>query len=121
MPDELVHRWVRRLPSKNDVVVVSLLGQKPDGTSEFSLYSFYKKGRSFRHWLDENYKREAIQIIEHPTCDMKCVPDETVAAVGSDLSRLLLARKPVVLMDSGGWKRVEQVCRQIGAVEDSSA
>src|SRR4030095_821487 len=52
--DDLVHPWVFGLPSPR-TAIVSLLGRKPDGTSEFSFYSFHggfdfpadQPGRSF--------------------------------------------------------------------------
>jgi hypothetical protein len=102
------------------VAVVSLLGQKPDGTSEFSFYSFYKKHKSFQEWLDQHYEEKAIQIIRHPTCDFRPVPEEAMAAVTSEISKLLSEGRTVVLMDSGGETRTGQVCRHIGAVEDST-
>src|SRR5437870_1313191 len=38
--DEVVHRWVLGLPGPHPAIV-SLLGCKPGGPSEFSFYSFY--------------------------------------------------------------------------------
>ncbi len=57
------------------MVVVSLLGQKPDGTSEFSFYSFYEKGKSFQQWLDQNYEEKSVQVLEHLTCNFLPVPN----------------------------------------------
>lgn len=59
--DDLVRRWVSGLPGPR-TAIVSLLGKKPDGTSEFSFYSFYggfdlpseRPGcLSFENWLDK--------------------------------------------------------------------
>ena len=45
VPDALVDRWVQNLPGGAcKKAIVSMLGQKLDGTSEFSFYSF--SGRS---------------------------------------------------------------------------
>jgi hypothetical protein len=63
VPDKITHEWVRNLPGPN-TVVVSLLGKKPDGTSEFSFYPFYggfdraeeQRGRvSFQEWLGQHH------------------------------------------------------------------
>lgn len=121
VPDKLLHDWVRGLPTGGNVVVVSLLGQKPDGTSEFSYYSFSDNGRSFQDWLDQNYQGKAIRVLEHPTCDFRAVLNDTLTAVSSDILRLLSEKQTPVLMDSGGLQRTMQVCRHIGAIEDSSS
>ena len=119
VPDKLLHDWVQGLPAASDVVVVSLLGQKPSGTSEFSFYSFYDKGRSFQQWLDQNYGEKTVQVVEHPTHDFRRVPTDTLAAVASDIAKLLSEGRTVVLMDSGGQERTGQVCKHMGAIEDS--
>lgn len=129
--DDLVDRWVEGLPGGSKTVVVSLLGRKhgPDGTSEFSFYSFCggcdspsERGRrpSFQQWLDHRHKDKCIRVIEHPTYDFHPVPKETLFAVRSDISRLLKERRTVVLVDSGGETRTRKVCTFMGATEDSS-
>ena len=119
VPDKFLHDWVQGLPAASDVVVVSLLGEKPDGTSEHSFYSFYAKGRSFQQWLDKNCPEKGVQVIEHPTVDFHSVPAETLEAAATDISRLLSEGRTVVLMDSGGQERTGQVCTYMGAIEDS--
>ena len=118
--DRLLRDWVLGLPKKGNVVVVSLLGHKPDGTSEFSFYSFFGRGGSFQQWLDREYPKKAVKVLEHPTCDLQPVPNETLAAVASDILRLLSEGRTVVLMDSGGVQRTGQVCKYLGAIEDRS-
>lgn len=97
--------------------MVSLLGHKPDGKSEFSYYSFYEKGQSFQQWLDQNYEERAIWVLKHPTCDRRPVSDETLAAVASDISKFLSEGRTVVVVDSGGVERTGQVCKHMGAIE----
>lgn len=99
------------------MVVMSLLGEKPDGRSEFSFYSFYDRDQSFQHWLDQNYGERAIEVIEHQTCDLAPVPNQTLVEVGSNISKLLLEGRTVILVDSGGCTRTGQVCKYIGATE----
>lgn len=74
VPDDLVRRWVLGLPGP-DTAIISLLGRKPDGTSEFSFYSFHggfdcpsehPSRLSFQHWLDRSFGERAIILHEHP-------------------------------------------------------
>jgi len=125
--DEIVHRWVRNLPGPN-TAIVSLLGSKPDGTSEFSFYSFYGgldspseyRGRlSFQNWFDQWHKGLSIQVVQHATYDFRPVPPEVLAAVASDISRLLAEGHTVVLVDSGGDTRTGQVCKYMEFLEDT--
>ena len=128
MSDDLVHRWVLGLPGPH-TAVVSLLGRKPDGLSEFSFYSFYggfdvssdhPGCPSFQQWLDKSYPDLLILVREHPTCDFKPVPVATLDAAAASIDELSSAGRTVVLIDSGGQTRTGAVCRNLGAVEDSS-
>ena len=125
VPDKITHEWVSKLPGP-DTVIVSLLGRKPDGTSEFSFYPFYggfdtreqQRGRpSFQQWLNENYPDLRIEVRDHPTQDFRRIPDETLAAVARDISDALAAGKTVVLMDSGGQTRTGAVCNHMHLAE----
>lgn len=124
--DEIVHQWVMNLP-RPYTSIVSLLGRKLDGTSEFSFYSFYggwddpaeSQGRlSFRAWLDRWHGDRAIKIIEHPTRDFIEIPPDNLIAIAADIERLLSAGRTVVLVDSGGEFRSGQVCKYMGITED---
>jgi hypothetical protein len=128
VPDDLVHRWVLGLPGPN-TAIVSLLGRKPDGLSEFSFYSFYggfdlpseHPGRlSFQQCLARWHRNRSILVCEHPTCDFSPVRRETLDAVAIDIHGLLSAGRTVVLMDSGGQTRTGMVCNHMSVVEDSS-
>jgi hypothetical protein len=128
VPDDLVRRWVLGLPGPN-TSILSLLGRKPDGLSEFSFYSFYggfdlpsehPGCLSFQEWLTHWYAERSIVLCEHPTCDFEPIGPETLDAVASDIGRLLSAARTVVLIDSGGQQRTGMVCNQMRAVEDSS-
>jgi hypothetical protein len=128
VPDELVRRWVLGLPGPN-TSIVSLLGRKPDGLSEFSFYSFYggfdlpsdhPGSLSFQEWLIHWHEDRSIVLCEHPTCDFKPIGRDTLDAVVSDISKLLSAGRTVVLIDSGGQTRTGTVCNHMRAVEDSS-
>jgi hypothetical protein len=116
VPDRLVNEWVSRLPA-SPVTILSLLGLKPDGTNEWSFYSFYRSGRSFQEWLDQSHNDKTITVIEHPTCDMQLIPNEKLRVIALRLMNLVSDRKAVVLMDSGGIQRTGQVCKFVDAVE----
>jgi hypothetical protein len=126
--DNLVHRWILGLPGPC-TVIVSLLGRKPDGTSEFSFYSFHggfdlpsaRPGSlAFRDWLNKWHGALSIVLREHPTCDFKPVSPETLEAVSCEIQDFASQGRTVILIDSGGVTRTGIVCRHVSAVEDSS-
>lgn len=120
VPDELLHAWVRGLSGGDgNLAIVSLLGEKPDGTSEYSFYPFYKKRQTFQDWLNKHYPDRRIEVVEHPTTDFQPVPAETLSNVAADITRLLADGRTVVLVDSGGQQRSGQICRFMKAVEAS--
>ena len=126
--DELVRRWVLGLPGPK-TAIISLLGRKPNGPSEFSFYSFYggfdlpsdhSGSPSFQEWLEDWHGDLSILLYEHPTVDFQPIPATTLEAVAADINELLIAERTVVLLDSGGQTRTRVVCNHIKATEDSS-
>ena len=126
VPDQIIHKWVKRLPGPN-TTVISLLGRKPDRTSEFSFYTFRseldlagetRRGKSFREWLDHHHGDRGINVVEHPTIDYQGVPQPTRTAIAEDVNRLLTGGRTVVLIDSGGQQRTGTVCKHRGLIED---
>lgn len=130
MSDAIVDRWVKGLPGGNGAAIVSLLGKKPDGMSEFAFYSFagarevesaQHRGPSFQGWLTKRHPKRGIVVMEHPTTDLRLVETETVQAVGADIECLLRDGRTVILVDSGGETRSRFVLRKLGFVEDTRA
>jgi hypothetical protein len=126
VPDEIVHCWVRGLPGPK-TAIVSLLGSKPSGLSEYSFYSFAggsdtaeeRASRpTFQEWLRISHPELGIPVRECPTRDFCQMPRETLAAAASGINELLSAGRTVVLMDSGGETRTKTVCKYMGATED---
>ncbi len=120
-------KWVNRLPGGTKTTVVSLLGRKPNGLSEFSFYSFSgaietpdERGKRplFQEWLARRHGRRGIEIVEHPTTDFKPLAPELLEAVSKQIDLLLGSGRTVVLVDSGGETRTSQVCKHAGLVED---
>ena len=123
VPDSVVSRWILSLPGPK-TVIISLLGAKPDGMSEYNFYSFSggtdsstDKQRSFEVWLRDQHPEQAIELVERPTIDFQAVPQETILKVLKDIKRLASQGNTVVLVDSGGETRTGAVCRRIGATE----
>lgn len=117
VPPAAIHAWVKNLPA-HDLVIVSLLGRKPDGTSEYSFYPFRggydendERTPTFGAWLQEHYADRTIIVCEHPTVDFEAMPHSTLERVRTNILDFVQQGKTVVLMDSGGQVRTEKVCR----------
>jgi hypothetical protein len=115
VPDSVVVEWARGLPD-GEVVVISLLGKKPNGKDEHSFYSFFERRQSLQDWLADQEIGREIRVVEHPTTDSEPVPDTTLALVRENIRRFLHEKRTVVVMDSGGVQRTGAVCRYLGAV-----
>lgn len=123
VPDEVVRAWVLNVCSLGPKpAIVSLLGQKQDGMSEYSFYSFFggcdladdHPGKpSFRDRVSGIVPD--IVVLEHPTIDSERVPTSTLDAVEVDVRSLLAQGRTVVIIDSGGETRTGQVCKHLDA------
>lgn len=118
--DELVHGWVLGLQEYcgPNLAIISLLGRKRDGSSEFSFYSFYggsdttaeRKGRpSFQEWLETHHKALGISVYEFPTTDRSSVPVELRESVVAQMKELFLSGSHVVVVDSAGAERTGRI------------
>jgi hypothetical protein len=129
IPDIWVDAWVHGMPTCEKLFIVSLLGSKDDGMSEFSFYSFRSDLESpdtdqrptFQQWLDARHGSGRFQVLEFPTVDLKPLHPETLSKVISTIRDILLDGRTVVLMDSGGIGRTGRVCHSLGFVQVSDA
>ena len=129
IPDDWVDAWVLGMPAREQLFIVSLLGSKEDGKSEFSYYSFRSGCETpapdhrptLQQWLDTRYGSGRYQVLELPTVDLKPLAPETLSNVGSTIRALLLDGRTVVLVDSGGIGRTGRVCHSLGFVQVSDA
>jgi hypothetical protein len=98
--------------------VVSLLGRKRDGFSEFSYYPFQSSQEpggkpSFQQWLHINSPR-ALTVHEFPTTDARGIPQELLGSIKNCVRDLIKQHKIVVVMDSAGAERSARVCEAVG-------
>ena len=97
--------------------IVSLLGRKPDGKSEFRFYTFHgewdtseeRGGKpSFQEWMDNRHADLDIMIREYPTYD-KGLSSEEVKAIAAIICDLFAQGRTVIVVDSAGASRTQQV------------
>lgn len=122
VPDELAESWIDGLPPAQRVHLVSLLGSKVNGKSEYSFYSFRGScdppdGRPiFQEWLDERYGSDRFVVHEYPTVDAGewSIPQDVIDTLLKLILPLLSQGETVVLFDSGGSQRTRQFCDVAG-------
>lgn len=122
--DEVVTAWVNGLPWSHQLNIVSLLGTKTSGLSEYSYYSFRGGHESndqssnlptFQEWLDLRFGAGRFVVIDFPTIDTKPIEETILADICQKVTSLLLAAADVLLVDSGGWGRTGKVCAMLDA------
>lgn len=122
VPDEMVDLWLNGLPVADFHHLVSLLGEKEDGRSEYSFYSFrgtHERNRgkpTFQQWLDARHDTGRFQVWECPTVDAgdNALSDRDIASLRGIVFPLLKQGQTVVLFDSGGSQRTGQFCKETG-------
>jgi hypothetical protein len=115
--------WESGLPQTDVLHVVSLLGQKTTGLSEFSYYPFRSAEEDgpkpvFENWLNERYKRRFI-VHEFPTTDGQGIPADVLEAAGRQVLECLKGGHITIVIDSAGAERTARVCEAIGCVRIS--
>ena len=116
--DETIDCWVKGLPEYEVLHIVSLLGEKKDGFSEFGYYPFrssMEQGSkpTFQHWLDARYGRRFV-VHEFPTTDARPIQSAHFNAILHEVLDLLENGNTVVVIDSAGAVRTASVCEAIG-------
>ena len=115
---DTIDRWVEGLPTATVVHIVSLLGRKQDGFSEFSYYPFRCSQEpgpepTFQEWLDARYEARFI-VHEFPTTDCRGIGREIMGAVCKCVRTLLQQGSTVVIVDSAGAERTARVGEELG-------
>jgi hypothetical protein len=106
--------WIEGVRMIDPIVhIVSLLGKKGTGTSEFKYYPFRSCEESnhkpiFQDWLGSK-NPGALVVHEFPTTDYEDIPNDRIAAIRTCVEGLLARGSTVLLMDSAGAVRTRQV------------
>ncbi len=116
--EQTIDSWVSGLPEADQLQLVSLLGRKPGGFSEFVYYPFRSSEESddkpsMQEWLDQRYPHRFV-VHEFPTVDARAIPGDLLDEVGQTAQGLIQEGFTVVIMDSAGAERTARVCESIG-------
>lgn len=118
---DTIDRWVSGLPQAEILHIISLLGRKTDGYSEFDYYPFrssYEQNPKppLERWLEERYGQRFV-VHEFPTVDARGIPPQVLEVVQRRVHDLIEAGNTVVVMDSAGAERTARVCEAAGFVK----
>jgi hypothetical protein len=118
--NDIIDLWERGLPAAHSVHLISLLGRKTTGLSEFRYYPFRsvtEEGAlpTFEDWLNERYERHFV-VHEFPTTDGRGVPFAILAAAGCRALACLGSGHTTIVIDSAGAERTARLCESIGWV-----
>ena len=116
--NETIDQWTHGLPQVECLYIVSLLGRKKNGYSEFSYYPFRSSKEvgakpTFQDWLTERYGPRFI-VHEFPTVDAMGVPYEIMKDLMHHIHDLIENGNTVLIMDSAGAERTARVCEAMG-------
>jgi hypothetical protein len=116
--EAIIDRWVAGLPQADVLHIVSLLGHKTDGFSEFAYYPFRScrdpAGKpTFQEWLERRYGKR-FSVHEFPTVDARGIEAGVLDDVKTCVRRLLAAGHAVMILDSAGAERTARVCEDLG-------
>jgi hypothetical protein len=119
----IIDQWVEGLPHAEILHIVSLLGRKKDGYSEFAYYPFRSatetgSSPTFHEWLDSHCDRRFV-VHEFPTIDAQGISRDVLDAVTTCISTLIQNSNVVVLIDSAGAERTARVCEALGYTTSS--
>jgi hypothetical protein len=113
-----IDQWVKGLPEAEVLHIVSLLGKKTNGFSEFGYYPFRSSKEAgakptFQEWLNQHYGPRFV-VHEFPTVDARGIPPDVLEAVMRYVLDLIENGCTVVVVDSAGAERTARVCKAIG-------
>jgi hypothetical protein len=131
--DEAVHAWIKGINKemqsgasgdhgiKDEIAIVSVLGRKPHGLSEFSYYSFRggfdlveerPNCLTWQEWLTKHYGYQ-YRVYEFPTEDLKPINEDIKKRVIRAILDLVDSGTRVVLVDSGGVGRTGSIVHAV--------
>jgi hypothetical protein len=114
----IIDTWVAGLPAGEVLHIVSLLGKKSDGFSEYAYYPFRScleagSKPSFQDWLHQRHGPRFL-VHEFPTTDARGIEDDLMERIATCVRRLLHEGHTVLIIDSAGAERTARVCEQLG-------
>lgn len=114
----VLKKWLENLPAADPLHIISLLGRKADGMSEFVYYPFRScedadDGRpAFQEWLRAEGARHIVH--EFPTIDrLPLQPEDARDRALKRTRELLTAGEAVLIVDSGGVQRTGALCNLV--------
>jgi hypothetical protein len=112
--EDTIDEWAKGLPKTRVLHIVSLLGKKKGGFSEFDYYPFRSatiegSKPTFEEWLNARYGGGRFVVDEFPTVDADGIPSDVVDRVKECVLSLLEAHI-VLVIDSAGAKRTARIC-----------
>jgi hypothetical protein len=118
--DEIVDCWVTGMPNATPLILLSLLGTKVDGKSEYQFYSFrgsheHSTKPTLQTWLDRRHGAGRFRVLEYPTEDAgpNSLSDGQIESIRALINPMMDDGETVVLFDSFGSERTGQVCRAL--------
>lgn len=116
--DDTIEHWVGGLPICEVLHIVSLLGQKTTGFSEFGYYPFRSSHETgtkptWQDWLNQKYRGRFV-LHEFPTVDGRGIPRDALKTIASHVRHLIESGYCVVIVDSAGAERTARVCEAVG-------
>jgi hypothetical protein len=115
--ESVINSWIAGLPNVDNLQIVSLLGSKRNGFSEFDYYPFRSSKvvgirSTWQDWLDAHYAGRFV-VHEFPTIDAQGMSPDVLVAVRTCVLYLIKKGSPVVVVDSAGAERTARVCTSI--------
>lgn len=118
--NDLVIKWANGLSNQKNITIISLLGTKTSGKSEYLFYSAFHDANSMEQWLNSQVHGLQFQIISYPTVDGTTINQDIINAAAKAIVEHASKQTTVVLMDSGGVVRTGTVAAHLGAVKLSN-
>ncbi|MBI2834187.1 MAG: hypothetical protein HYX76_07145 [Acidobacteria bacterium] len=118
--DSVIDQWTSGLPTADVLHIVSLLGQKTTGYSEFSYYPFRSSTEprpkpTFEEWLNVRYSRR-FKVHEFPTTDGRGIDRDVLQAASNRILECLDRGEIVLVVDSAGAERTARACEAAGYI-----
>ena len=116
--EEIIDLWVGGLPKPGVLCLVSLLGRKKSGLSEFSYYPFRSSEEpgpkpTFEEWLNKRHGQRFV-VHEFPTVDRQGISRGVLDSATRRVLSSLEGGHTTVVIDSAGAERTARVCEAIG-------